>query len=153
MLNKKDNKFKGWKSEIRITMTDTKRKGNTMKKIVLTLAALTSMSMAFAEGANNAKSATATTDAAKYEMNINVHSLSNALRLDNEKTEFVTYISYDFATDMAKAAAATGDKREKLYKKAVNKNLAYMHTVLSDRQYRKYQQILNATLVNRGLEK
>lgn len=126
-----------------------------MKKIVLTLAALTSMSMAFAEGADNAKNATATAaaDAAKYEMNINVHSLSNTLRLDNEKTEFVTYISDDFANDMAKAAVAKGDKREKLYKKAVNKNLAYMHTVLSSRQYRKYLQILNATLVNRGLEK
>lgn len=32
MFNKKDNTLKGWKSEIRITKTDTKRKGNKNEK-------------------------------------------------------------------------------------------------------------------------
>jgi hypothetical protein len=38
-------------------------------------------------------------------------------------------------------------------KKAVNRDLSYMRAVLDYRQYRKYQQLLNVTLRNRGLIK
>ena len=37
--------------------------------------------------------------------------------------------------------------------KAINKDLKYMHTILSEKQYRKYLMLLNATLKNRGLVK
>lgn len=123
-----------------------------MKKIVLTLAALMSMMLAFAGDAKDVKNVEIA-DASKYEMNINIYSLSNTLRLNNEETDYVALVSNDFSADMAKAGAAKGEEREALLKKAVNKNLTYMHAVLSNRQYRNYVKILNATLCNRGIIK
>lgn len=125
-----------------------------MKKIVFTLAALMTMTMAFADGETSTKgNAAAAAEAAKYEMNINVNSLSRTLRLDNETSRTVGYITENFTADMKKAGAATGDDRDRLYKKAVNRNLSYMHSVLTNRQYNEYVKLLNVTLVNRGLTK
>ena len=36
--------------------------------------------------------------------------------------------------------------------KAINKDLKYMHVILSNTQYRKYLMLLNVTLVNRGIK-
>ena len=40
-----------------------------------------------------------------------------------------------------------------MVKKAVEKDLKYMRSVLTEMQYRKYLRLLNATFVNRGLMK
>ena len=99
-----------------------------MKKILLTLVALMSMTTTFAEneGMN-------TTEA--YNMTVNMKSLAHAT----------------FSTEMMFAAQYGKDERSKMVEKAVNKDLAYMNYILNKDQYRKYVMLLNITLANRGL--
>lgn len=54
---------------------------------------------------------------------------------------------------MTNAAAASGNERAALRKKAVNRDLAYMRAVLEPEQYRTYVMLLNTTLNNRGFKK
>ena len=107
-----------------------------MKKILLTLVALMSMTTTFAEneGMN-------TTEA--YNMTVNMKSLAHALGLTNDQVESVT--------EMMFAAQYGKDERSKMVEKAVNKDLAYMNYILNKDQYRKYVMLLNITLANRGL--
>ena len=116
-----------------------------MKKIVLTLVALMSMTTTFAEneGMN-------TTEA--YNMTVNMKSLAHALGLTNDQVESVAEVHKTFSTEMMFAAQYGKDERSKMVEKAVNKDLAYMHTILNKDQYRKYLTLLNVTLVNRGLK-
>lgn len=126
-----------------------------MKKIVFTLAAMMTMTLAFAEGENSAKTnAAVAPEAAKYEMNINVSSLGRTLGLDYDTERTVSYISENFTRDMHRVATTAEDAdRNRLYKKAINHNLAYMRSVLDDSQYHEYVKLLNTTLNNRGLNK
>lgn len=120
-----------------------------MKKILLTMVALLSMTTAvFAEGENNEVA-----EAAKYEINFNIGQLSKALDLSYDQTSAVTDITKMFASDMTNAAAASGNERAELRKKAINRDLAYMRTVLDKEQYHKYLLLLNTTMNNRGLNK
>ena len=121
-----------------------------MKKIVFTLAALMTMTLAFAEGETKTNAAVAA-EQAKYEMNINVSSLARTLGLNSDEFDAVSYISDNLMKDMKKAGAAEGEDRANLYKKAIKHNLSYMHAVLDEDQYRTYVKLLNATLNNRGL--
>ena len=118
-----------------------------MKKIVLTLVALLSMNLAYA-GTGMAAPA----DEAKvYDMSVNYKKLGMCLGLDYDQMDAVQMIHKRFCDDMMEAAAAEKDKQEELLMKAVMRDLRYMHAVLDKRQYRKYQQLLNVTLRNRGL--
>jgi hypothetical protein len=121
-----------------------------MKKIVFTLAALMTMTLAFAEGETKTNAAVAA-EQAKYEMNINVSALARTLGLNSDEFDAVSYISDNLKKDMKKAGAAEGEDRANLYKKAIKHNLSYMHAVLDEDQYRTYVKLLNATLNNRGL--
>lgn len=120
-----------------------------MKKIILTIVAMLSMTSMFAKESNSVNVSNAVAD--KYVMNINTKSLSRALGLDYEEANDVEAISKNFAEDMLKVGTLKGEERTKAFKKAINKNLSYMHTVLSNDQYRKYVQLLNVTVANRGL--
>lgn len=120
-----------------------------MKKIVLTLVAMLSLTSMFAEESNSVNVNSAVAD--KYVMNINTKALSRTLGLDFDEARDVEIINKNFSDEMLKVAALKGEDRTKAYKKAVNKNLAYMHAVLSYDQYREYVKLLNVTLNNRGL--
>ncbi len=125
-----------------------------MKKIVFTLVALMSMTFAFAEGESNAKANVAVAkEAQKYELNISKASLARALSLDYDEIDAVNTITESFASDMKKAGEAQDEERNKLFKKALKRNLSYMHAVLSNEQFSKYLKLLNTTLYNRGLNK
>lgn len=125
-----------------------------MKKIVFTMIVLMSMTFAFAEGESNTKANVALAkEAQNYEMNISTTSLARALSLDYDEIDAVNSISESFASDMKKAGEAQGEERSKLFKKALKRNLTYMHAVLSYEQYSKYLKLLNTTLNNRGLNK
>ena len=125
-----------------------------MRKIVFTLAALMSMTFAFAEGGSNTKAnVAAAEEAQKYEMNISMTSLARTLELDYDEIDAVNSFIDSFASDMKKAGEAQGEDRDMLFKKAIKRNLAYMHAVLSYDQYTKYLRLLNTTLNNRGLNK
>ena len=116
-----------------------------MKKIVLTMVALMSMTMTFAE--NEGMNATEA-----YDMTVNMKKLSQALGLTMDQVESVAEVHKTFSSEMMFAAQYGKDERTKMVEKAVNKDLAYMNYILNKDQYRKYVMLLNVTLHNRGLK-
>ena len=116
-----------------------------MKKIVLTLVALMSMTTIFAEneGMN-------TTEA--YNMTVNMKNLARTLNLSKDQVESVAEVHKTFSSEMMFAAQYGKEERSKMVEKAINKDLAYMNYILNKDQYRKYVMLLNTTLVNRGLK-
>ena len=117
-----------------------------MKKVMILAVALLSMTTTFAAD-ENASAATAA-----YNMNVNMGSLSEALSLNIDQAEAVADVHKNFTADMMNAATAASEERAALVDKAINKDLKYMRTILSNGQYRKYLTLLNTTLVNRGLK-
>ena len=116
-----------------------------MKKIVLTLVALMSMTTIYAEneGMN-------TTEA--YNMTVNMKNLARTLNLSKDQVESVAEVHKTFSSEMMFAAQYGKEERTKMVEKAINKDLAYMNYILNKDQYRKYVMLLNMTLVNRGLK-
>jgi hypothetical protein len=116
-----------------------------MKKIVLTLVALMSMTTIYAEneGMN-------TTEA--YNMTVNMKNLARTLNLSKDQVESVAEVHKTFSSEMVFAAQYGKEERTKMVEKAVNKDLAYMNYILNKDQYRKYVMLLNTTLTNRGLK-
>ena len=94
-----------------------------MKKIVLTVVAVMSMTMAFAAG------------------------------LNQDQIDVVEDINRTFAAEMMNASVADSSEREAKVNDAIKKDLSYMHYILNNRQYREYVKLLNVTLNNRGLNK
>ena len=118
-----------------------------MKKIVLTLVAMLTLTMANAENENN--NAMEATNA--YDMKVNMRKLAVALGLTLDQMEAVQDIHHQFCNEMMLASQAEGDEQASLLELAVKKDVRYMSYVLDEKQYRKYLQLLNTTLVNRGL--
>ena len=119
-----------------------------MKRMILTIVAMLSMTMTFAENEN--MNALNTTEA--YDMTVNMKKLSQALGLSKDQVEGVAEVHKTFSAEMLFAAQYGKEERAKMVEKAINKDLAYMNYMLSDTQYRKYLMLLNLTLVNRGLK-
>ena len=122
-----------------------------MKKIVFTVVALMSMTMTFAESASK-NIATVNNNKSVYNMTVNMKKLAKALELTDEQAEGVAEIHKTFSAEMMSAAEYGKEERAKLVEKAINKDLAYMNTVLNKDQYHKYLTLLNVTLVNRGMK-
>lgn len=120
-----------------------------MKKLVVLAVALLSMTTTFAADEN----ASATAATAAYNMNIKMGPLADALSLNIDQVEAVADVHKNFTAEMMNAAIAPAEERDAMVGKAINKDLKYMHTILSEKQYRKYLMLLNATLKNRGLIK
>ena len=120
-----------------------------MKKLVVLAVALLSMTTTFAADEN----ASATAATAAYNMNIKMGPLADALSLNIDQVEAIADVHKNFTAEMMNAAIAPAEEREAMVDKAVNKDLKYMHTILSEKQYRKYLMLLNTTLKNRGLIK
>ena len=123
-----------------------------MKKIVLTLVALMSMTMTFAESASKNIATVNNSNKSIYNMTFNMKKLAKALELTDEQVEGVAEIHKTFSSEMMNAAEYGNEERAKLVEKAINKDLAYMNTVLNKDQYHKYLTLLNVTLVNRGMK-
>ncbi len=119
-----------------------------MKKMILTVIALMSMTMTFAENENtNSMNATAA-----YDMTVNMNKLGQALGLSKDQMEGVAEIHKTFCAEMLFAAQYSKEERDKMVEKAIKKDLAYMDYMLNKDQYRKYVMLLNVTLHNRGLK-
>ena len=118
-----------------------------MKRLFLTIVAMLSMTMTFAEN----ESVTSVNNTEAYDMKVNMKKLAQTLGLTIDQMESVAEIHKTFAAEMMFAAQSKGEERNKMVEKAINKDLAYMDYVLSYDQYRKYVMLLNVTLVNRGL--
>ena len=119
-----------------------------MRKIVMTLVAFMTMTMAFA-GNSDAKSFHET-DA--YDMHVNIRRLGTTLGLTIDQMDAVKYVHKMFRTDMLDASKASADKKAEKVNEAVEKNLTYMSYVLDKKQMAKYTTLINTTLANRGLK-
>jgi Spy/CpxP family protein refolding chaperone len=118
-----------------------------MKRLFLTIVAVLSMTMTFAENEN----AASLNSTEAYNMTVNMNKLAKALNLTTDQYESVAEIHKTFSAEMMFAAQSKGEERNKMVEKAIKKDLAYMDYVLSKDQYRKYVKLLNVTLLNRGL--
>ncbi len=119
-----------------------------MKKMILTMIAMFSMTMTFAENEN--MNALNSTEA--YDMTVNMKQLSKTLGLSKDQVEGVAEVHKTFSAEMVFAAQYGKEEREKMVEKAIKKDLAYMNYMLNKDQYRKYVMLLNVTLNNRGLK-
>jgi hypothetical protein len=126
-----------------------KRKGKKMKKMILTMVAMLSMTMAFAEGENM----NSVNNVAAYDMSCNMNKLAEALSLTADQREAVENIYQTFTAEMMFAAQYSNDQRKEMVKKALEKNVAWMRYVLNDKQSHTYLMLLNTTINNRGLNK
>ena len=118
--------------------------------MILTMVAMLSMTMAFAEGEN----VNSVNNVAAYDMSCNMNKLAAALSLTADQREAVDNIYQTFAAEMMFAAQYySNEQRNEMVKKAISKNVAWMNYVLNDKQRRTYLMLLNATLNNRGLNK
>ena len=126
-----------------------KRKGKKMKKMILTLVAMLSMTTAFAEG----EMAMGTSNMEAYELNINMDKLSEALNLADDQKEAVADINHTFASELMFAAQYNANDRKKLVARALDNNIKWMRYVLDEKQFRTYLTLLNSTINNRGLNK
>jgi Fe2+ transport system protein B len=122
-----------------------------MKKTVLTIVAMLSMSMAYAEGNNGNEREVNEVNSANYEMSINAKSLNRYLGSNIFQKVAVKGIQKKFSADMKEASSAKIEERKNLVDKAVEKDIKKMRRVLSDDQYSKYLRVLNLTFNNHGL--
>ena len=125
------------------------RKGKKMKKMILTLVAMLSMTTAFAEG----EMAMGTSNMEAYELNINMDKLSEALNLADDQKEAVADIHHTFASELMFAAQYGASDRKKLVARALDNDVKWMRYVLNEKQFRTYLTLLNSTISNRGLNK
>ena len=118
-----------------------------MKKILLAIVAMLSMTMAKAENENlNTTNATSA-----YAFDVNMKSLSRALLLSSDQFDAVSGIQNTFNIEMMNAATADRSDRTELTKTAVQHCLRHLSQVLDREQMRKYISILNVTFNNRGI--
>lgn len=142
------------------TRAEKKRKGKIMKKIVLMMVAMMSMTVAFAgnefgDENKTAKKADAmaVADLSSYNMTVDYSKLARVLRLSEDQILDVMGAHNHFVRDMRKAGTAEASEREGLVKKAADKELGHMRRILDRNQYATYEALINATLANRGLIK
>ena len=120
-----------------------------MKKMILTMVAMLSMTAAFAEGEKMAEVSNLET----YEMNVNMDRLSKALRLTDEQRDAVEEVHHTFAAELKFAAVYGDKKRDAMVKRAISNDVKWMRYILTKDQMRTYRTLLNATMKNRGLVK
>ena len=118
-----------------------------MKRLFFVMIAVLSMTMTFAEN-ENTKSVN---NVEAYDMSVNMRKLSVTLGLTTDQMEAVENIHNTFNAEMQLAAQADSADRQERVKKAVDRDIKWMHYVLDEKQYRTYLTLLNATLNNRGL--
>ncbi len=117
--------------------------------MILTMIAMLSMTTAFAEGEN-----VANVDSMEaYDLNINMNKLSMALNLADDQKEAVAEIHHTFASELKFAAEYGKNDRKAYVNRAIDNDVKWMRYVLNDEQMHTYLKLLNATIINRGLNK
>ena len=109
-----------------------------------------SMTFAYAENEN----ANELNEVKTYDMSLNYKRLAVCLGLNLDQMEAVEDIHQTFCAEMMNAATASSrDEKAEMVQSAMKKDLTYMQYVLDEKQYHKYQTLLNLTFNNRGLNK
>ena len=120
-----------------------------MKRLFLTVVAVLSMTMTFAENEELNK----VDNANSYNMSVNYDKLADCLGLTLDQAELVQDIHTSFCADMLNASQAESVERKAMVSKAIEKDLNYTHAVVTSEPCRKYLLLLNTTFNNRGLNK
>ena len=120
-----------------------------MKKMILTMVAMLSMTTAFAEEENAAN----VENMEAYEMNINMNKLSDALGLADDQKEVVESIHHTFGAELMFAAQYGKNDRKAFVDRAISNDVKWMRYVLNEEQMHVYLRLLNTTINNRGLNK
>lgn len=87
-----------------------------------------------------------------WKVDVNVAKLSQFLKLNARQMEEVAGISDYFADKVQSASYAKETKQGKKLREAVYGNFKLMKRTLTDEQYKKYVQLVNVTLKNKGLD-
>ena len=103
-----------------------------MKKFVLTIAMTMFMSMGFAQS----------------DFNFDVRRLANKLQLTTEQVESVELISENLFREIEDAENLNGFEKSVKVRKAINKDIRSMRSVLDDNQFNEYVVLLITTLRN-----
>ena len=121
------------------------------KVVVMAIAILIGYAMpSFAEGNKTSKAERIE----MYDFDVNINRLSSYLELSSDQEGVMETIMSALKSDMLRAAMVDSEEeRAALTDKAVKRNISYVRAVLSGNQVRKYLRVMNATLVNKGINK
>lgn len=119
-----------------------------MKRLFLTVVAMLSMTLTFAENENM----NSVNNVEAYDMSVNMKQLGKALNLADDQKEAVAEIHKTFCAEMMFATQYAKDERDARVNAAIKKDLGYMNYILTLDQYKKYRMLLNITMLNRGLK-
>lgn len=103
-----------------------------MKKVVLTFVMAMFMSMGFAQS----------------DFNFDVRRLANKLQLNQEQVERVELISENMFREIDDAESLNGFEKSIKVRKAINKDIRSMRSILDDNQFNEYVVLLITTLKN-----
>lgn len=103
-----------------------------MKKVVLTFVMAMFMSMGFAQS----------------DFNFDVRRLANKLQLNQEQVERVELISENMFREIDDAENLNGFEKSIKVRKAINKDIRSMRSILDDNQFNEYVVLLITTLRN-----
>ena len=130
-----------------------------MKKIILTLVAMMTMSFSYAEtesfrAENNVENFMINfmkNQDKRFDMSCDMRRLAVTLDLNDRQIEFVEAIHNTFCNEMESVSTARGPQRRHLVHEAVRKDIYQMQRVLNDKQFDTYMTLLGATLKNKHL--
>ena len=125
-----------------------------MKKVILTVVAVMTFTLSFAENGtenNAAFGGHRAVNVENYDMSFDMRRLAAKLDLTADQMEAVQVIQDNFNTEMLSAATARGFERRHLVHQAVRKDARQMQRVLNDKQFGTYMMLLGTTLQNKGL--
>ena len=122
-----------------------------MKKIMLTLMAVLTMSIsAFASNVSARESSYILSDSIR---SININSLAKYLELPAENKKTFGNVYDTFKNKMNKALKMEDSKeKNEMIDKAIRYDLRNVASMLDSEQYHKYLRIFNATLKNKGIK-
>ena len=120
-----------------------------MKKIILTLVAMMTMTVGFAETENH--QVVKNVEQQRYDMTIDMRRLSAKLDLTADQMDAVQVIHENFNDAMQSAGESNWMERRHKVHDAVSKDVHHMHNVLNEKQFNTYMALLMTTLRNKGL--
>lgn len=130
-----------------------------MKKIVLTMVALMTMSFCYAETESFKSESNVENfitnfmkfQDKRFDMSCDMRRLASVLDLTEWQMEAVEAIQNSFNDEMQSLASVRGPQRRHLVHQAVRKDAHQMQRVLNDKQFGTYMMLLGATLQNKHL--
>lgn len=126
-----------------------------MKKVILTVVAMMTFTLSFAENGTEKEAAFdrfwSVGNVENYDMTFDMRRLAAKLDLTSDQMEVIEVIQDNFNSEMLNAATARGFERRHLVHQAVRKDARQMQRVLNDKQFGTYMMLLGTTLQNKGL--